>query len=134
MLVQKTEYETLDTGVYPATIRDIQITDGKFGPQLQWDFDLVGGGSQRGWSGTTMSGKSKLGKWVMALLGNIPDELDTDHLVGKPCRLSLTVKTTDDGTEFNRVDNVLAPRATKTQKPQPEPEPEAETETAGVPF
>jgi hypothetical protein len=129
-VLEKTVYETLDTGVYPATIRDIQITDGKFGSQLQWDFDLVDGGSQRGWTGANMSAKSKCGKWIAAILGTIPDELDTEDLVGKPVRLSLTIKTTDDGSEFNRVDAVLAPRVVKA-KVKPEPQQEDDSE---VPF
>lgn len=122
-VVQKTEFEVYDTGTYLATVASIRQVDGQFGPQFQWDFDVEPDGQIRGWTGITMSSKSKFGQWVRGILGEIPDEVDTDKLVGLPCRLSVVIKTREDGTEFNRVDNVLAPRkgqeATK-RRPAPQ--------------
>ena len=130
-VVTKREFETLETGAYAATVASItqiesQFKDQRTGQpqqQFQWDFDLVDGGSQRGWTGITMSSRSNFGKWVRAIMGEIPDTLDTDDLIGKPCRLSIVVKTRDDGTEYNKIDNVLAPRQGQVaakRKPQPE--------------
>lgn len=143
MLIPKTEFVALDPGVYPATVRKVELTDGKFGPQLQLDFDIVGadpsqGGQQRAWMGTTMTEGNKTGKWVKAILGvnEVPEELNTDDLWGKPVRLSLTITTKTDGTEYNKVADVLkaaAPKARASVKPQPEPE-EAEEEKVEVPF
>ena len=139
MLIPKTEFVALDPGVYPATVRKVELTDGKFGPQLQLDFDIVGadpsqGGQQRAWMGTTMTEGNKTGKWVKAILGvnEVPEELNTDDLWGKPVRLSLTITTKTDGTEYNKVADVLKAAAPKTRavvKPEPEqaPEPVAET-------
>jgi hypothetical protein len=122
MLIEKMVYETLDTGVYHATVREITITEGKYGPQLQWDFDLVEGGSQRGWTGVNMSPKAKLTKWVLAIIGQVPDAIETNTLIGKPCRLSLVIDTKEDGSEFNKLDAVLAPRVATKAKARPQPE------------
>ena len=134
MHIPKTERVVLEAGTYPATVRKIEIAEGKYGTQLQWDFEIVGAdadtGQQRAWSSMTMTEKNKTGRWVAAILGSVPEELDTDDLWGKPCRISLTVKTGADGTEFNRVDEVFKAAAAKpraTIKPMPESSDSTET-------
>ena len=77
-----------------------------------------------------MSPKSKLFAWSRALLGDVPDTLDTDDLIGLPCRLSIVLKTKDDGSEYNKVDAVLAPKPGQKKRPMPEPE----TEDEAIPF
>ena len=134
MLIEKTVYTALDTGVYNAVVESIEETTGQFGPQLKIRFDLGDNNYLSAWASQSLSDKSKLGKWTRAILGNIPDTLDTSALIGKPCRLSVVTKTRDDGTEFNRIDEVLAPKtaAPKGPKPQPQPEPVAAGEE--LPF
>jgi len=130
MKIEKREYTVLDTGTYTATVASITATTGLYGEQLQWDFTLEDGSSQRAWCSTSLTPKSKLSFWTKALLGDVPDTLDTDALIGLPCRLSIVAKTKEDGTEYNKVDQVLAPR--KNQKARPAPEPETEDES--IPF
>lgn len=133
MKIEKREYVVLDTGTYPATVESITTTTGQFGEQLQWDFKLLDdGSSQRAWCSTSLTPKSKLFAWSRALLGEVPDTLDTDSLIGLPCRLSILLKTKDDGSEFNKVDAVLPPKP--NQKRRPMPEPETETEDEAIPF
>jgi hypothetical protein len=130
MKIEKREYTVLDTGTYAATVASIVTTTGQFGEQLQWDFKLDDGSSQRAWCSMSLTPKSKLFLWSKALLGDVPDTLDTDALIGLPCRLSILSKAKEDGTEFNKVDQVLAPR--KGQKPRLVPEPVEEV--AEIPF
>ena len=130
MKIEKREYTVLDTGTYAATVASITTTTGQFGEQLQWDFKLDDGSSQRAWCSTSLTPKSKLFLWTKALLGDVPDTLETDALIGLPCRLSILSKAKEDGTEFNKVDQVLTPR--KGQKPRLVPEPITEEEP--IPF
>ena len=147
--IEKTVYETMDPGIYAGTIRSITATEGKFGPQLEWDINIVGSDySQRTWTGAVLSDKSKLGKYVRNILGEIPEELDTDDLVGMAVRVNVIIKVQDDGTEVNRIDGILSAKSTSTRaKVKPiatleeveevdELEPVAETETtaSGLPF
>ena len=129
MRIEKTEYVVLDTGTYAATVSAITPADGKFGPQLEWMFRLDDGSPMKAWTSTSLSAKSKLGLWTRAILGDIPEMLDTEDLVGRPCRLSVLIKVGDDGNEYNRVDAVLAPRAGQKARLAPEPEPVEE-----IPF
>ena len=130
MKIEKREYTVLDTGTYAATVASSTTTTGQFGEQLQWDFKLDDGSSQRAWCSTSLTPKSKLFLWTKALLGDVPDTLETDALIGLPCRLSILSKAKEDGTEFNKVDQVLTPR--KGQKPRLVPEPITEEEP--IPF
>jgi hypothetical protein len=134
VIIEKTIYTVLETGVYPATVESIEETSGQFGPQLKVKFDLGGDNHISAWASQALGEKSKLGKWTRAILGNIPETLDTASLIGKPCRLSVTVKTRDDGTEYNRVDEVLAPKAATPKGPKPQPQPEPVAEGQELPF
>lgn len=125
MKIERNDFLVLEAGTYVAKIARIEAAEGKFGPQLQWDFDLEGGGSIRAWCGASLTPKSKLFGWVKALLGNVPDELETDDLVGLPCRLMITVRTRDDGTETNRVETILPVRQ-QQRRTTPAPEPATE--------
>lgn len=129
MKIEKREYTVLETGTYAATVASVTPATGQFGEQLQWEFKLEDGSSQRAWCSTSLTPKSKLFAWTKALLGEVPDLLDTDDLIGKPCRLSLLAKTKEDGSEFNKVDAVLVPRAGQRARPLPLPQ-----EVEAIPF
>lgn len=131
MKIEKREYQVLDTGTYAATVASIVTTTGQFGEQLQWDFKLEDGSMQRAWCSMSLTPKSKLFLWTKALLGEVPDELETDKLLGMPCRLAIIAKTKEDGTEFNKVDGILAPKAGQKKRPVPEP---IEEESEPIPF
>ena len=135
MKIEKREYVVLDTGTYTATIKAIELGEstyeGKTSPRLTWKFVLDDGTELWGWTGTYLGGpKATLTKWATNLYGKVPDTLDTDELIGKPCRLSVVIRTKADGTETNKIDNVLAPRAGQKARPMPEPE----TEDEAIPF
>lgn len=141
MKIEKTVYVTLDTGTYDATVEAVSESEGNYGPQLVWDFQLDNMDvKKRAWSSQVMSPKSKLTRWTRALLGGVPDEIETGHFIGRRCKLSILTKTGDDGEPFNRVDEVLplraAPMPTAAPVPMPlqeanapmPPMPEGETE------
>lgn len=134
MIIEKTIYTVLDTGVYPATVDSIEEATGQFGPQLKIKFDLGNNNYLTAWTSQSLSDKSKLGQWTKAILGGLPDSLDTNALIGKPCRLSVVIKARDDGTEYNRIDAVLAPKAAAPKSPKPMPQPEAVAEGTELPF
>ena len=131
MKIEKTVYETLETGTYAATVVSIALVEGQFGPQLEWMFALDGDNTMKAWCSKNYSGKSKLTRWAAALLGQAPELLDTDDLIGKPCRLSIVLKAREDGSEFNKVDEVLAPRPGQKAKPLPEKDADG---TESIPF
>ena len=123
MKIQKTEYVTLDAGTYTATVASVVPAEGQFGPQLEWQFQIEDGTTFKSWCSQSLSPKSKLYSWARALLGGeVPETLDTDDLIGKPCRISLLLRPRDDGTEYNKVDAVLAPKPGQKARPMPEPE------------
>jgi hypothetical protein len=122
--------DVIPAGEYPAKITNIEKDDGRFGEQLKFTFNLQPGdnGERReliGWTSYVFSTRSKLYKWVRAALfdgGQIPRGyvLDTDDLLGKPVILVVTKKLSEEGDEFNKVDDVLPYRQ---QEPPPEPMP-----------
>ena len=120
MRIEKTEYVTLATGLYPATVESVTETEGKFGSQLEWDFQIDNSDvKRRGWCSTVLSPKSKLTKWTRALLGGVPNGIETGDFIGRRCRLSILTKTGDDGTEYNRIDEVLPLQAAPAPMPMP---------------
>ena len=131
MKIEKTVYETLETGTYAATVKSITLTEGQFGPQLEWQFALEGDNTMKAWCSKSYSAKSKLTRWAAALLGQAPEILDTDDMIGKPCRLSILLKAREDGSEFNKVDEILAPRQGQKAKPLPEKDADG---TESIPF
>jgi len=129
--MQKRVYELLDMGTYPVTVKEVRKAEGDYGEQVVFTFRVDDSEAELcAWASATYSTKSKLGRWVVAILGDMPDQLDSEELVGKPCRITVLVKTKDDGTQFNKVDEVLPAK----RKPKPEPEPAAEPEAAELPF
>ena len=129
--MQKRVYELLDMGTYPVTVKEVRKAEGDYGEQVVFTFRVDDSEAELcAWASATYSTKSKLGRWVVAILGDMPDQLDSEELVGKPCRITVLVKTKDDGTQFNEVDEVLPAK----RKPKPEPEPAAEPEAAEIPF
>jgi len=131
--MQKKVYEVLDMGTYAVSVKEVRKAEGDYGEQVVFVFRVEDSESEAelmAWASATYSNKSKPGRWVTAILGNMPDELDSEELIGKPCRITVLVKTKDDGSRYNRIDEVLPAK----RKPKPEPELEAEPETAGIPF
>ena len=117
-IIKKTERTVFAPGRFEATVREIEDATGKYGPQLAWRFDLGDGLELRAWTSAKMSETSKLGLWVQALLGEVPDELDPTSLVGRPCIVNVSIQRGPQG-DYNRVDSLGASR----RKPKPTPIP-----------
>jgi len=122
-------FEVIPMGMYAATVKNVELAEGQYGEQLSWLFSVDDSDTElRAWSSSTMSDKSKTGRWVRSILGQVPDVLEADALLGQPCMLSVLVKPKADGSgTFNKVDEVLP--AKRKPKPQPvpvEPEPDAD--------
>jgi len=61
---------------------------------------------------TIFNPRSKLYGWVAAVTGKtfrVNEELDTESLHGKRCKVYLTIQELDGGGSVNRVEKVLPP-------------------------
>ena len=122
-------FETVDAGMYPARVADVVWDeDGQFGPQVKAIFELteeeVAGKTLVGWASAKLSPKSKLYGWVSALLfrgKGIPEgypAVDTDTLKGLECILVVGVEKKPDGSEYNRVKDVLPMKSARGVAPR----------------
>lgn len=114
-----TQYEVIEPGVYGATIDVVTPKDPNprfedSRPQLEFIFLVTDEGFEDakvfGWTGQTFGPKSKLRPWLAVLMPTFDpdkDQLDTDDLIGKMCRIVVTLKKGEDGIERNRVGEVL---------------------------
>ena len=131
--LEKKVYELLEMGTYAATVKALEQAEGEYGPQAKFTFALDDSeATLTAWASATYSAKSKLGRWTTAILGAMPDVFESESLVGKPCRITVLVKAKDDGTQYNKVDEVLPPK--KGQKPKPEEAVIPTLEEAPIPF
>ena len=111
--LQMTTYTPVPQGYYRAITADVESTEGQYGPQLKWKFELLdeehAGHKLTAWCSAVLSPKSKLNKWATAILGTIPADgmLDVDDLVNCKVMLDVIVETGKDGAEYNKVRDVL---------------------------
>ena len=126
-IVQYTEQAVIPMGVYNARITEVnEDTEGQFGPQFQYNFEITAGEHEGvnllGWSSQKFSKKSKMRKWATAALQRTfspGEQIDTDDLVGKPVRIEVLKKTSEsDGSEFNKIDDVTAPSVAQKEAAQ----------------
>lgn len=127
-------FETIPTGDYPAEIEAVELTDGQFGQQLKFTFTLDGKNqSLWGWASASFTTKSKLYAWTRAAFGGKPIppnyNLDTDHLIGKKVLLTVVVARKDDGSEFNKIQDVRP--LLNGNGPQPAAQPTAQPVATG---
>ncbi len=103
-------------GRHKAQLTQIEDFNAKHGHCLRFTYVLESGGAiselVTDTPATGVSDASKLGKRARALLGELPDVLDVDDMIGGRCWLDLVEKP---GSDFLKVTDVL-PR-------QVEPEP-----------
>lgn len=120
MKINKQEYSLHEEGEkYAAWVKRIEDAgEGTYGPQLKWVFEIEGEEEreQFAWSGTAMTPRSKLTKWVKNLHdGVIPETVDTEELHGVPCSLLFEHSDNPDGTVSERVVNVLPRKGAKVK-------------------
>jgi len=84
-------------GMYRATITSMVEEDTQFGDALKFGM-VTDEGVLSVLCSTTYSAKSKLGRLADAILGERPDELDTDELKGKYFTVCVEHEETPKGT------------------------------------
>ena len=112
---EKTIYEALPAGTYPAQLVAAEEADGQYGPQVKLTFEItsgeLAGKKLLAWASLRYSEKTKLYGWTRAILGHAPEWFDSDDLLHKPCRIVVSEKLGDGGDVIhNKVDNVLPAR------------------------
>lgn len=110
-IIPQTKFETIPVGEYEVEVVDALVEDGKFGEQVQFTVQVVGGDHDgkmlKAWTSCSFNPKSKLYGWASALFGAaIPDDYDlnTDQLIGRRARAVVLVKEKTDGQLFNKID------------------------------
>ena len=107
--------QLVDEGEYSAELIDIQDRDGEHGPMARLEFRIL---EDEQWEDSHVAGiankklseGTKLGQWVAALLGKLPDvgkEVTHDALLGRPCRIHVGHKANGQGQVFANVQQVL---------------------------
>lgn len=103
-------------GEYEAAVVDLRFVDGPHGEMVRIDFMLSGddecdGRQVSGVASKRMSENTKLGRWVAAILGRVPEvgeEIAVKDLLNKECRVIVKHKANVDGTVFANVAQVLS--------------------------
>lgn len=99
----------LEPEVYPAVLKGFGEYENQWGPRMVWQFEIEHEGTVYEAAGFTSYSfangkmKSTLIKWSEALLGELPEEFDTDDLIGKPCRVDIENYTKENGITKNKV-------------------------------
>jgi len=118
--LQKKVYQTLEAGIYEATITEVVQETGDYGEQIKFTFTLDNSDTTLlAWAGASLSNKSKLGRWVSSIYGQLPDELDIENLEGRPVNIVVTVVNRPDGSTTNRVTEIMRRAVAPKPKPQP---------------
>lgn len=136
------DFEVIEAGIYAAEVDSVTPEDPNprfedSRPQLKFIFNVtepdLADAKVFAWTGQTYGPKSKLRPWLAALVPDFDpdrDELETDDLVGKRCRIVVTVKKGEDGKERNRVAEVLPSESRRRGQAAPA----KETVKEPVPF
>jgi len=103
-------------GEYNATVTHIQDAEGPHGPTVRIDFTLTtdnehDGRQVSGLASKKFSENTKLGIWVAAILGRVPEvgkEITANDLLHKDCRVVVKHRTNGEGQVFANVVEVLS--------------------------
>jgi hypothetical protein len=103
----------LPAGVYAATLEAIEERQGQNGPFLLWRFVVEAEGRTLGIGAPTsmkFSPTAKARQFTEVLLGRSlapGEEIDLDTLLGRPCRVVLSVGELDEHSTVNRIETLL---------------------------
>ncbi len=120
------EHTILSKGTYEATLVDVypeESEDEDYSDQYVWCFAVRhedGTEQINGWTSQTISDRSKAGRWIDALTDHPWEEgmkVRKSELEGSDCLVSVSVKKSAAGNEYNRIDDVM---------PQPKPSNQSE--------
>jgi hypothetical protein len=106
---------TVAEGEFEAEVTGVQDMDGQHGPMVRIEFTLA---TDDEWDGRRVSGlaskklseNTKLGRWVAAILGQMPavgEAIKIEDLLHKHCRVEIKHKTNQEGKVFANVTDVL---------------------------
>jgi hypothetical protein len=126
-IAEESSFEMIPEGeIVAAKVVSIEPKVMDFGPRLNWAFEVT----ESPWEGTKILGSSsqkftidppsKFYEWAVQLLGrtfDVGDGIDTDDLIGLPCRIEIEYKpdAEDPERKWMRPATVIAPRGgTKT--------------------
>ena len=105
----------IEEGTYDASLMRVTETESKFGTMTRLDFiissnDEFDGREVHGVSSTQINEKTKLGKWITAIIGRklVPGENVTeDDIINKSCRIVIRHCTKDNDSVYANVVDVL---------------------------
>lgn len=110
------EYTVLPTGDYRARIVEVQEIEGKYGAQLQWQFEIAQGEHQgesvRGWTSTKFginpntNAPAKARQWTEAAFQRrlqANEVVDTDELAGRELVLTVAEVEKANGDPTNQI-------------------------------
>ena len=105
---------SVEAGLYPAIVREIEPVDGQFGPQWRFTFSLDEYPEEEpwAWASANMGTKAKLYRWTGILLGRplaLEEKIARSDLVGKPCQLMIKEREVD-GENRRFVDDIMKPK------------------------
>jgi hypothetical protein len=103
-------------GTFDAEVTGVQDMDGQHGPMVRIEFTLSTDDEWderrvTGLASKRLSENTKLGRWVAAILGHMPEvgeEITVDDLLNRKCRIVVKHKTNPDGKTFANVAEVIA--------------------------
>lgn len=116
--------ETIPTGDYLFQVVNIEDETGNYGPQFKWTFEVTkpekyAGKQLVGWCSQSPSIKGKFMKWSGSCQGRTiePGEsVDTDDNIGCQVVGTVIIDTGDDGSDFNKITGIRAPKTPATKK------------------
>ena len=121
--IQRTKYEPVPEGIYPASIVSIDLDDNsEYGSQVKFRFLLdpfpgfASGKELHAWASASFGPKSKLFKWTQSILGTLPEDysFDSDDLINKRVMLVIGHTVKPDGAVFDKVE-LIKPLRVPTQ-------------------
>lgn len=104
-------------GEYHATPVDVRLAEGPHGEMVKIDFMLSGddecdGRQVSGVASRRLSENTKLGRWVSAILGRVPEvgeEVKAQDLLHKDCRVVVKHRTNGEGQVLANVVELTGP-------------------------
>jgi hypothetical protein len=147
MILTVQTYEVMEPGEYIAKVGKIETVQGEYGERLKIGFELVEhpGSVALGWCNPKLGPKTTLYQWTKAICFGGEDftgDFDVNNLVGRVCRLVLTVEAGKDGQDRNKIVEVFPPRRRNGSTPAPaaddrsipKPRPPLTVPAGGVPV
>lgn len=129
IVIPKQTFRLIPQGTYRGIIDSLEKVQGRFGDQIQFKIRINTDGVEglegeevtlTAWASAKYGEKTKLYKWNRAALGpDFDPNADFSAVAMKEKRVLVVIETriSSDGSEFNRVSDLLA--APRVKKPQP---------------